>query len=79
MTFTLFIVNDAPYGDPDLLVAVSNTQTRITLYDLIGNDTDPDSDPLAVFVDSQPANGFVELSGDGGRDLVLNDQLVFGL
>lgn len=59
-------VNDPPYGEPDFLSAMSGTQTRISLYDLIGNDTDPEDDPLGIFIDSQPAHGFVEYSGDGG-------------
>ncbi|MDB5324519.1 MAG: hypothetical protein JWM57_88, partial [Phycisphaerales bacterium] len=53
-------VNDAPVARDDL---VARSPAGATLINVLGNDIDPDGDPLTITF-TQPANGGVQLSGN---------------
>lgn len=54
--------NEPPVANPDSAVTRTGEPVRI---DVLGNDSDPDDDPLAVVAVGQPGNGSAALGGDG--------------
>ncbi|MEL6828598.1 MAG: cadherin-like domain-containing protein, partial [Pseudomonadota bacterium] len=58
--------NQAPAATDDTLSTPAQTALVIDAADdLLGNDTDPDGDPLSISTYSQPANGALVENGDG--------------
>ncbi|WGW02775.1 Ig-like domain-containing protein [Tropicibacter oceani] len=59
-------VSDDPNTDPDAVDDASTTTVGTpVLIDVLGNDTDPDGDPLTTNGTTDPANGSVALNPDG--------------
>jgi Ca2+-binding RTX toxin-like protein len=54
--------NDAPVVVDDS--ALTDEDTAVVV-DVLGNDSDPEGDPLTVTDTSEPANGSVQINGDG--------------
>ena len=62
VTVTVDPVNDAPDAVDDSANTVEEVPVTIPV---LGNDTDPESDPLAVTGTTNPANGSVTVNADG--------------
>ena len=60
-TFTWTVTNTAPFASDD--IASTNEDTPVT-FNVLGNDTDPDLDPLTV-VSATATNGTVVVNPDG--------------
>ncbi|MDO6469992.1 cadherin-like domain-containing protein, partial [Neptunomonas phycophila] len=58
-------MNDGPDAIDDSFNGEEDVPYTMTANDLLGNDTDPDSDPLTVTEVSNPTNGTVVLNADG--------------
>ncbi len=54
-----------PVIGADSLIAVENGSVTFTAASLLGNDSDPDGNPVALLFVGQPANGAVVNNGDG--------------
>jgi VCBS repeat-containing protein len=65
VTLTVNHVNQPPTGNQDGYVATEDTPLTIAAPGVLGNDTDPDNDPLTAVLSSAPANGTVALNADG--------------
>ncbi|MBK9237880.1 MAG: retention module-containing protein [Rhodoferax sp.] len=48
VNLTVNPVNDAPMGEPDALTTDEDTPVSVSVSNLLGNDTDPEGDPLAL-------------------------------
>ncbi|MEL6828599.1 MAG: Ig-like domain-containing protein, partial [Pseudomonadota bacterium] len=58
--------NQSPSATDDSLITPAGTVLLINAAsDLLGNDSDPDGDPLSISAVSQPANGTLVDNGDG--------------
>ena len=68
-TATVFIgitpVNDAPDAIDDQYTTAEDTVLNVPVNGVLGNDTDPENDPLTVTSHTQPANGTVTVNPDG--------------
>ena len=62
VTFTVDPVNDAPVAVDDELVTDEDTPLTINV---LGNDSDPEGQPITVVDATDPANGTISLSADG--------------
>ena len=62
LPMVIVVTNPAPLAADDQ--AVTPADTPVTL-NVLGNDTDPDHDPLAVTAVTQPAHGVVVINPDG--------------
>ena len=68
VTLTVAAVNDAPTAVNDSFTVTEDTTKKITAYQLINNDTDPDKaygDTLSVGAVGNATNGEVVLNADG--------------
>ncbi|MFC4067195.1 Ig-like domain-containing protein [Actinoplanes subglobosus] len=61
-TVTINVANAVPVARTDAFTVSSNAPAAL---DVLGNDTDPNGDALAVTVDTAPANGRATVVGDG--------------
>lgn len=58
--------NRTPAAQPESYATAEDTPLTVATPGLLGNDTDPDGDTLAVVVDSGPARGTLTLRAGGG-------------
>jgi hypothetical protein len=58
-------IEDAVDAQDDAFVTAEDTALRVDAPGLLGNDRDPDGDPLTAALESEPEHGSVELSPDG--------------
>lgn len=58
-------VNDAPVAVDDNFSYSNNTQVDITAQNVLGNDSDPDNDPITAIMVDDVTNGFLTLNEDG--------------
>lgn len=65
VTVTLNVINTAPVAYGDGYQTNRNTQLVVAAPGVLGNDTDPNFDPLTAVKDSDPSNGTVTLNADG--------------
>jgi cysteine-rich repeat protein len=63
VTVTVSPVNDAPTPAPDAAQTSEDVALQIAVGDLLGNDTDIDSDALSVIAVQTPSTGSVVLAG----------------
>ncbi|MGC9525526.1 MAG: cadherin-like domain-containing protein, partial [Limnospira sp.] len=57
--------NTAPEAQPDRTTTQQDTAVTLAQSALLGNDTDPEGDPLTLTEVGNPSNGNVELDADG--------------
>jgi VCBS repeat-containing protein len=57
--------NNAPQANNDSYVTQVNVPKSVAAPGLLGNDSDPDDDPLTAVLVAGPANGTLELQADG--------------
>jgi VCBS repeat-containing protein len=62
----VYINNLAPLAVADSYSTNQNSQLVVSATGVLGNDTDPESQPLAAIIDTNPAHGSVSLNSDGG-------------
>ncbi|MDP2524432.1 cadherin-like domain-containing protein, partial [Neptunomonas phycophila] len=65
VTIDFVDMNDGPDAIDDSFNGEEDVPYTMTANDLLGNDTDPDSDPLTITEVSNPTNGTVVLNADG--------------
>jgi VCBS repeat-containing protein len=65
VTINVCPINDAPSGVEDTYSTDEDTALVIAAPGVLGNDTDPDGDPLTAILGTGPANGTVTLNADG--------------
>ena len=70
-TFTIAIVDQAPSANADAPGVLENDPAGVT-FDVLANDTDPESDPLTVasYDESTIANGSLTDNGGGGSTYI---------
>ena len=57
--------NHPPVANADAYTTAGNTTLRVAAPGVLGNDSDPDGDPLTAQLQSGPAKGTLALSADG--------------
>jgi len=65
VTITVDPVNDAPVAVGDSYSVDEDNTLIVAAPGVLGNDGDPDNDPLAAVLVSGPSNGTLTLNGDG--------------
>jgi VCBS repeat-containing protein len=65
VTITVYPINHPPVAVDDSYSVDENTMLNISAPGVLGNDSDPDGDPLTVELAGDPANGTVTLRSDG--------------
>jgi len=65
-------VNNAPVAIDDVYTTLENTALSVAAPGVLGNDSDPDGDALAVSLVIGPANGTLVLNSDGSFDYTPN-------
>jgi VCBS repeat-containing protein len=65
VTLTVAPVNDAPVAAADAYSTVEDTALTVAAPGVLGNDTDPDGDPLTAVLVSGPGHGTLTLNADG--------------
>jgi len=65
VTLTVCPVNDAPVSVDDAYAVDEDSSLTIAATGVLGNDTDPESDPLSAALGTGPANGTLSLATDG--------------
>ena len=65
VTITVNPVNDAPSVADDAYSTDEDIALTIDAPGVLGNDTDPDGDPLSATIVDSPANGTVTMNSDG--------------
>lgn len=65
MTLTINPVQDPPRAQPDTYSTPEDVPLVIAAPGVIANDVDVDGDPLRVSLEEPPANGSLDLDGDG--------------
>ncbi|MDT7855729.1 Ig-like domain-containing protein [Rubrivirga sp. S365] len=65
VTVTVTPVNDRPVARQDVYVTDEDVVLRVGAPGVLGNDTDPDGDPLTAQLVTQPASGALDLRPDG--------------
>ena len=65
MTITVTAVNDAPVAADDAYSTAEDTALTVAAPGVLGNDTDPDGDPLTAVLVSGPSHGTLTLNADG--------------
>gem|GEM_PF-1206202 len=58
-------INDAPVANDDAYNTSEGTTLTVAAPGVLANDTDAENDPLAVVLDTSPANGALTLNADG--------------
>ncbi len=64
-TVSLNVTNAIPIGNPDVWVSNGSSNFTVAAPGVLGNDADPDSDPLVAVLVSGPSFGTVTLNDDG--------------
>ncbi|MCI0443225.1 Ig-like domain-containing protein, partial [bacterium] len=70
------VTNDAPTAVDDSYVTDKNVALNISAPGVLGNDTDPNGDPLTAVVDANPTNGSLTLNADGSFTYTPNTDYV---
>jgi len=65
VTITVTAVNDAPTAAPESYPTFEDTSLNVAAPGVLGNDTDPDGNPLTAALVSAPSNGTLTLNTDG--------------
>ncbi len=65
VTITVTAVNDAPTAAADAYSTAEDTALTVATPGVLGNDTDPDGDPLSAWVGAGPSHGTLTLDADG--------------
>ena len=65
VTVTVNAVNDSPVAIDDAYSTDEDTPLNVTAPGVLGNESDPDGDPLTALLDARPANGTLALATDG--------------
>jgi VCBS repeat-containing protein len=65
VTITVTPVNDAPIAVNDAYQAVAGETLVVPAPGVLGNDSDPEGDPITAVLDSGPAGGLLSLDPDG--------------
>jgi VCBS repeat-containing protein len=66
VTICVTPANDFPVARDDQYMTPEDTVLTISAPGVLGNDTDADGDPLTAIIVTQPGNGQVSLSANGG-------------
>jgi len=62
---TIHVVNRAPTAQNDSYTTYKNTPLNVPAPGVLGNDSDPDGDPLTAVLVSPPSQGSLTLNADG--------------
>jgi VCBS repeat-containing protein len=65
VTITVGGVNDAPTAAPDAYSTAEDTTLTVAAPGVLGNDTDPDGNPLTAVLVSPPSRGSLTLNANG--------------
>jgi VCBS repeat-containing protein len=65
VTLTITAVNDAPTAADDAYSTAEDTARTVAAPGVLGNDSDPDGDPLSAVLGSGPSHGTLTLNADG--------------
>jgi VCBS repeat-containing protein len=65
VTITVSAVNDAPTAAADSYGTAEDTALTVAAPGVLGNDSDPDGNPLSAVVGSGPSHGTLTLNGNG--------------
>ncbi len=65
VTIDVSPVNDAPVAADDAYAAPEDTPLAVPAPGVLGNDSDPDDDPLSAVLEAGPAYGDLALNADG--------------
>ena len=65
VTITVTAVNDAPVAADDAYSTAEDTALTVRRAGVLGNDSDPDGDPLTAVLVSGPSHGTLTLNADG--------------
>ena len=65
MTITVSAVNDAPTAADDAYSTAEDTALTVAAPGVLGNDSDPDGDPLSAVLGSGPSHGTLTLNANG--------------
>jgi hypothetical protein len=65
VVFVTSIGNQAPVATADTYATAQNTPLTVAAAGVLGNDSDPDSNPLTAIKVTNPANGSVTLNSNG--------------
>ena len=66
MTITVTAVNDAPAAADDAYSTAEDTALTVAAPGVLGNDSDPEGNPLSAAVGSGPSHGTLTLNANGG-------------
>ena len=72
VNITVSAVNDDPTAEGDSFSTDEDTALVIAAPGVLGNDADPDGDPLTAILGTGPANGTVTLNADGSFEYAPN-------
>jgi hypothetical protein len=65
VTLTITAVNDAPTAADDAYSTAEDTARTVAAPGVLGNDSDPDGNPLSAVLGSGPSHGTLTLNADG--------------
>ena len=65
MTLTVSAVNDAPAAAADAYSTAEDTARTVAAPGVLGNDSDPDGNPLTAVLGSGPSHGTLTLNANG--------------
>jgi VCBS repeat-containing protein len=75
-TVNITVTNDAPIATDDSYVTDKNIALNVPAPGVLGNDSDPNGDPLTAVVDVNPTNGSLTLNADGSFTYTPNTDYV---
>jgi VCBS repeat-containing protein len=73
VAITVTPVNDAPIAVNDAYDAIAGTILEVAAPGVLGNDSDPEGDPITAVLDSGPAGGLLVLNPNGSFDYTPDD------
>jgi len=72
VTITVNPVNDPPLAVDDVYAVDEDDVLTVPAPGVLGNDTDPEDDPLTTVLDAGPVNGTLTLNADGSFEYIPN-------
>ena len=75
MTITITATNDEPTAADDAYSTTEDTALTVAAPGVLGNDSDPDHDPLSAVLVSGPSHGTLTLNANGSFTYTPDDQL----